>query len=88
MEAALVARCAAEKGTPFFCVRTVMDRASDGFSLDFNKLRSADGRFSRPRIVVAALLRPFTAFAELLRLARQSSVAARALGEFIADCRF
>jgi len=88
MEAALVARCAAENGTPFFCVRTVMDRASEGFSLDFNRLRSSDGRFSRPRILMAALARPWIAVTELLRLARQGAVAARALGDFIADCRF
>ena len=88
MEALLVARCAAEREAPFFCVRAVLDRASQGFSLDFSRLRTSDGRFSRPRIALAALARPWTAAPELIRLERQGRTAARALGEFIADCRF
>jgi adenosylhomocysteine nucleosidase len=88
MEAALVAAQAAKRGTPFFCIRAVMDEASQGFVLDYSRLRTADGRFSRARIALAALARPFTAAPELYRLERQGRIAARALGDFIADCRF
>ena len=88
MEAAAVAGRARQEGLPFYCVRAVMDRASEQFTLDFNELRGPDGRFSRPRILAAALARPWSAAPELLRLERQGRKAARALGEFLADCRF
>lgn len=88
MEAAAVAGRACREGLPFYCVRVVLDRASDGFILDFNGLRSPDGRFSRSRILWAALARPLTAAPELIRLERRGRMAARALGDFLADCRF
>jgi adenosylhomocysteine nucleosidase len=88
MEAAGVAAEAEAAGVPFFCVRSVMDSAEDELLLDFNELRTPDGRFSRARILRAALLRPWRAVPELMRLRRQSREAALALGEFLADCRF
>lgn len=88
MEAAAVAYRAGRDGLPFYCVRAVLDRATEGFTLDFNELRSPDGRFSRPRILRAALARPWAAVPQLLRLERQGRLAAKALGEFLADCRF
>jgi adenosylhomocysteine nucleosidase len=88
MEAAAVAGRARREGLPFYCVRVVLDRASDGFKLDFNGLRSPDGRFSRARILRAALARPWAAVPELMRLERRGRMAARALGDFLADCRF
>jgi adenosylhomocysteine nucleosidase len=88
MEAAAVAGRARREGLPFYCIRVVLDRASDGFKLDFNGLRSPDGRFSRARILWAALARPWAAAPELMRLERRGRMAARALGDFLADCRF
>ncbi|MGA2325763.1 MAG: hypothetical protein ABSH05_05700 [Bryobacteraceae bacterium] len=88
MEAATVAGRARQEGLPFYCVRAVLDRASEGFTLDFNELRGPDGRFSRTRILRAALAHPWAAAPELMRLERQGRIAARALGEFLADCRF
>lgn len=88
MEAAAVAGRAGRHGLPFYCVRAVLDRATEGFTLDFNELRRSDGRFSRPRILRAALARPWAAVPQLMRLERRGRLAARALGEFLADCRF
>ncbi len=88
MEAGALAGRAGQSGVPFYCVRAVMDPAGEGFVLDFNKLRDRDGRFSRLRILRAALARPRASLPELIRLARQGRLAARALGDFIADCRF
>lgn len=88
MEAAGVAAQARKRGAPFYCVRVVLDGAAQGFSLDFNRLRDRQGRFSRPRIALAALARPFSAAPDVFRLERQGRIAARALGDFIADCRF
>ena len=88
MEAAGVASRVREWGIPFFCVRSVTDLAEEGFVLDFNAVRLADGRFSMPLILAAAMCRPFTVLPELLRLRGRSVEAARSLGEVIANCRF
>jgi nucleoside phosphorylase len=88
MEAAAVAGRARLEDLPFYCVRAVLDLASEGFILDYNGLRGPDGRFSRARILRAALAHPWPVAPELMRLGRRGRMAARALGEFFADCRF
>jgi adenosylhomocysteine nucleosidase len=87
MEAAAVAAKALEWNVPFYCIRVVTDTASESFPLDFNRLRDAEGRFSRTRIVGAALLRPL-AFPELMKLNKRCNAASKALGDFVASCRF
>jgi adenosylhomocysteine nucleosidase len=87
MESAALARKAAEWGVPFYTVRAVSDRAGEDMPLDFNAYRDAAGRFSRARIALAALARPFTAIPALLRLDRNCRIAAESLGDFFADCR-
>ncbi len=74
--------------TPLYCVRVVTDAATEGFPLDFNRMRDAQGRFSRVRIAAHALRRPFHLIPELIRLDRRCRGAAFALGEFLADCQF
>jgi adenosylhomocysteine nucleosidase len=88
MEAGAVALVAERAGLPFYCIRAVLDRAEEEFDLDFNAVRGADGRFSRPRILKAALARPFTRVPELIRIGWRGSKASRALGGFIAQCVF
>lgn len=88
MEAAAVAARAREAGLPFYCVRAVTDSAAESFSLDFNELRDADGRFSRTRILASAFRRPLQRVPELVALRRRCRIAAEALGDFLADCRF
>ena len=88
MEALAVASRAASKGIPFFCIRAVSDRASDGFNIDFNRMRDAAGRFDLPRIVLHAMAQPSQRFPELLKLKRNSDSAVKALGDFFDDCRF
>lgn len=88
MEAGAVAARAEEYGLPFYCVRAVMDPACESFIFDFNILRDRKGRFSRLRILRAALARPWASLPGLIHLERQGRIAARALGDFLADCRF
>jgi adenosylhomocysteine nucleosidase len=88
MEAAAVAEAARERGARFYCIRAVLDAANEGFVLDFNRLRNADGRFSPPRIVAAALAQPWTGIPEVLRLERRTRMCSQALGDFLGDCRF
>lgn len=87
MEAAAVARHADNLQTPFFCVRVVSDSAADTLPIDFNHYRDAQGRFSRPRIAIAAIFRP-AALAGLLRLDSHCRRASILLGDFLATCRF
>jgi len=87
MESAAVARKAAEWGVPFRCIRAVSDSAAEDLPLDFNLYRDEEGRFSRRRIALAALARPFTRVPALLRLDRNTKIAARSLGDYFAHCR-
>jgi adenosylhomocysteine nucleosidase len=88
MEAAAVAQQANTYGIPFFAVRVVTDTFDESFPLDFNRMRSADGHFSRAKIVAAALRRPASAIPELIKLNKRTKRAAQALGDFLADARF
>jgi hypothetical protein len=88
MEAAAVSRKAGEWEVPFYCIRVVSDAAGRNLPLDFNSYRDAEGRFSRGRIAVAAIGRPFSVMPALLEFDRDCRRAAEALGEFLAGCRF
>ena len=88
MESAAVERKAAEWNVPYLCIRAVSDRAGDTLPLDFNRYRSARGDFSRTRIAVAAITRPFTVMPQLMEFDRNCRRAVDALGDFLADCRF
>jgi adenosylhomocysteine nucleosidase len=88
MEAAAVALKAAEWNIPFYCVRVVTDTSAESFPLDFNRLRDADGRFSRTRIMAAALRRPGSVLPELLKLNKRCKDASQALGDFLVDASF
>lgn len=87
MESAAVAKIAAAWSVPFRAIRAVSDAAGEDMPLDFNLYRDAEGRFSRTRIALAAMKRPFTAVPALLRLDRNCRTAAESLGNFFADSR-
>jgi hypothetical protein len=88
MEAGAVKKTADKWGVPFYCVRAVSDTALEDMPLDFNLYRDSDGRFSLPRIALAAMSRPFTRIPALRRLEANCNVASESLGAFFADCRF
>jgi nucleoside phosphorylase len=87
MEALGVARRTTAAQLPFCCIKVVGDRADEQFVMDFNAMRSTDGRFSRGKIIVYALTHPYV-LPRLLSLRRRSQEAASALGVFLASCRF
>jgi nucleoside phosphorylase len=87
MEAAGVSEKAQQYNLPFYCIRVVTDTAAESLPLDFNQMRDAHGRFSRPKIIFAALRRP-AVFPKLLNFDKRCKNAAQALGDFIADTRF
>ena len=88
MEAAGMLPRVREWELPFFCIRSVTDLAEESFTVDFNAARDGDGRFRLPRIMAAAIRKPLTAGVELVELRRRCAIAARSLGDFIADCSF
>jgi len=88
MEASVVSEKAREWGVPFYCIRAVSDTAFDDMPLDFNLYRDSEGRFSRARIALAAMAQPMRRVPALLRLDRNCRIAAEALGETFAGCRF
>ncbi|MFN0167110.1 MAG: hypothetical protein ACKV22_11835 [Bryobacteraceae bacterium] len=88
MEAAGLAPLVRQWNLPLFCIRSVTDRADEGFVLDINRARSPEGRIQPSRLVLEALFKPVSGIPELLRLQQKSSSAALSLGDFLADCRF
>jgi len=88
MEAGAVAAKAAQWNIPFYCVRVVTDTAAESFPLDFNRMRDVNGRFSRAKILAAALRRPGSVIPELLKLNRRCRDASLALGDFLVDASF
>jgi adenosylhomocysteine nucleosidase len=87
MEAAGVAERAQQHRLPLYCVRAVTDLADETFAFDFNRALREDGHFATMQILTSAICHPGL-MPELLRLRRRGMLAAQALGEFLADCRF
>jgi purine-nucleoside phosphorylase len=87
MESAGVAERTATAGLPFCCIKVVTDILDEEFIMDFNKMRTTDGRFSRGKIVSYAFTHPGV-MPRLFQLKRRSEDAADALGAFLASCRF
>lgn len=88
MEAAGIARRAADYRIPLFCVRSVTDLAGQSFTVDFNQALRSDGHFDTISILKSAFRKPGTAWPELIRLRHDCQVATRTLGDFIAGCQF
>jgi adenosylhomocysteine nucleosidase len=87
MESMALRNKAVEWGVPFYIIRAVSDSALEDMPLDFNSYRLPDGRFSRTKIAMAAMARPFTRVPALLRLERNCRIAAESLGDYFAHCR-
>jgi adenosylhomocysteine nucleosidase len=83
MEAAGVARLAAMRGIPFYCIKGVSDSLADRLP-DFNRFISANGQFRRARFVLFAMLRPWH-WPALMRLGQNSRLAAEAIKELLLD---
>jgi adenosylhomocysteine nucleosidase len=88
MEAAGVAERAQSLGLPFFCIKSVTDLAGETMANDFNAALRSDGRFDTIKVLASSLGRPWVRLPELFRLRARCVLAARSLGDFIADCRF
>jgi adenosylhomocysteine nucleosidase len=88
MEAAGVAAEAQKRGLPFYCIRAVTDLAEESFANDFNAALRNDGHFDTMFLLRGTLSRPMARLPELLRLKNRCTRAAKALGDFLANCRY
>lgn len=77
MEASAVARAAQAHGIRFSTLKAISDE-SDFVMLPMQRFLDADGQFSSAKLVAYAALRPWL-WLRLVRLARNSSLAAKAL---------
>jgi adenosylhomocysteine nucleosidase len=83
MEAAAVARLAAMRGIPFYCVKGVSDGFHDKLP-DFNRFISATGQFQLARFILFVLLRPWH-WPALVRMGENSKRAAIGLADSLLD---
>lgn len=86
MEAAGVAARTKAAALPFLCIKVVSDRADEAFGIDFNRMRTPEGRMARGKIGIHAATHP-QVIPELLRLRRRTQDAAKSLGNFLVSCR-
>lgn len=83
MEAAAVARLAAMRRIPFYCIKAV----SDGHRArlpDFNRFLTEEGQFQLARFVFFSILRPWY-WPELIRMSENSSKASQALRDSLLE---
>ncbi len=83
MEAAAIARLAAMRGIPFYCIKGVSDSFTDRL-LDFNRFLSPGGQFHLARFVPFALLRPWC-WPALIRMGENSKRAAQSIAQLLLD---
>jgi adenosylhomocysteine nucleosidase len=83
MEAAGVARLAAMRGIPFYCVKGVSDGFRDRLP-DFNRFISANGQFMLPGFVLYSILRPWH-WPSLMRMGENSRKAAGEIAELLCE---
>jgi len=83
MEASAIARLAAMRGIPFYCIKGISDGYSDQLP-DFNRFISQSGQFRLARFIVFAALRPWY-WPALVRMGENSRKAAQGIMESLLD---
>ncbi len=83
MEAAAVARLAAMRQIPFYCIKGISDGFTDSLP-DFNRFLSPKGRFLLGRFVLFALVRPWY-WPALIRMHDNSKKAAQGIATLLLD---
>jgi adenosylhomocysteine nucleosidase len=83
MEAAAVARLAAMRGIPFYCVKGVSDDLNDQLP-NFNRFIAEDGQFKLLLFILFVLIRPWH-WPALMRMGENSREAARGIRESLLE---
>ncbi len=79
MEAAAIARLAAMRAIPFYCIKGVSDGLNETLP-DFNRFFAPDGKLKMGRLMVFAILHPWY-WPALLRMGENSGKAAQSIAE-------
>lgn len=79
MEAAAIARLAAMRSIPFYCIKGVSDGLSDHLP-DFNRFLALNGKFQLARFTLFATLRPWY-WPALIRMGENSKKASQSIVE-------
>jgi len=83
MEGAAVARLAAMRGIPFYCIKAVSDGLDDNLP-DFNRFIDPGGRFHITRFALYAAFRP-AYWPALIRMGENSRRASKSIAESVLD---
>jgi adenosylhomocysteine nucleosidase len=83
MEASGVARVAAIRGIPFYCIKGVSDGFADKLP-DFNRFILPNGQFQLARFVLFAVLRPWH-WPALMRMGENSKRASQSIAESLLE---
>lgn len=83
MEAAAIARLAAMREIPFYCIKGVSDGVNDHLP-DFNRFIQPDGRFRLFSFILFSFLRPWH-WPALIRMGENSRKAAHSIAELLLD---
>lgn len=83
MEAAAIARLAAMRDIPFYCVKGVSDELNARLP-DFNRFIAPNGQFQLPRFILFAILRP-RYWPALIKMGENSRKAANSIAETLLD---
>jgi adenosylhomocysteine nucleosidase len=83
MEAAAIARLAAQRGIPFYCIKGISDGLADNLP-DFNRFLSPSGRLQMPQLILFALLHPVD-WPALLRMGENSRAASQSIAQAVRD---
>ncbi|MGO9434937.1 MAG: nucleoside phosphorylase [Terracidiphilus sp.] len=79
MEAAAIARLAAMRGIPFYCLKGISDPLNAKLP-DFNPFIASDGRFQTAKFVLYSLLRP-SYWPSLVQMGENSTRASQSIAE-------
>lgn len=83
MEAAAIARLAAMRSIPFYCIKGVSDGSTDRLP-DFNRFLSPGGQFRMAPFALFALLRPWY-WPALIRMGENSKQASQGIAKSLRD---
>ena len=83
MEASAIARLAAMRGIPFYCIKGVSDGFDDKLP-DFNRFLDASGQFELARFTLYALAKPWC-WPALIKMGENSRRASKSIAEMLVE---
>jgi len=83
MEAAAIARLAAMRSIPFYCIKGVSDALADRLP-DFNRFLSPRGQLELPSLILFSLFRPWY-WPSLIRMGENSKRASQSIAKLLID---